>query len=118
MNYAYFLLMLAMGSALAAPVEAQNKSMRAHYMIYSGELGDAWQPTKTDRKLSIDIAGPPAKDIFDSLYPDIKAECTAEKGERQRRKGNLWCVYQPSSGYTCYFGFDLRTGKSIEGGEC
>jgi len=84
-------------------------------MIYAGDLGDAWQPTKEDRKLSIDVTGQPAKDICDAIYPDIKAECTAEKGERQRREGHVWCAYRPSNGYTCYFGFDLRTGRRIAG---
>jgi hypothetical protein len=120
MNYrtCFALMMIAAPPLLAEPAEAQNKPMKAHYMIYSGDLGDAWTPTKTDRKLSIDVTGQPAKDIFESLYPDIQAECAVEKGERQRRKGHIWCIYQPSSGYTCYFGFDLRTGKSIDGGEC
>lgn len=118
MKYICFALIIAATSVPAEPVAAQNKPMKANYMIYSGELGDAWQPTKDDRKLSIDVTGQPAKDIFDAVYPDIKAECTAEKGERQRQKGHVWCGYQPSNGYTCYFGFDLRTGKSIDGGEC
>lgn len=113
------LLMISLARADEKAVEAwPPKPFKADYMIYSGDLGDAWAPTQTDRKISIDVSGQPAKEIFDSLYPDVKAICTSERGERHRRKGNVWCFFIPSSGYRCYFGFDLRTGKSIEGGEC
>lgn len=94
------------------------KPLNAKYVIYSGDFGEQYVPIKTDRKLSVVVAGQPAKEIFDSLYPDIKAECTVEPGERQRMKEHIWCIYGPRNGYTCYFGFDLRTGKSIDGGEC
>lgn len=110
------LLILAM--ALAGLAQAAPKPLNADYVIYSGDLGEQMPPTKTDRKISINVTGQPAKDIFDSLGPDVKAECTTGKGERERRKGTVWCFYLPRSGYECYFGFDLRTGKSIDGGEC
>lgn len=112
----FVILMLAM--TLAAQSTAAPKPLKADYVIYSGDLGEQMPPTKTDRKISINITGQPAKDIFDSIWPDLKAECNSEKGERERRKGNVWCFYQPSSGYQCYLGFDLRTGRSIDGGEC
>ena len=96
----------------------EYKPLRAAYSIYSGELGEREAPTKTDRKLAINVTGPAAKEIFDSIYPDANVTCSSEKGERMRRKQNLWCIYQPSSGYECYLGFNLRTGASIPGGEC
>lgn len=112
-------LLLLAGAAHGEQVEAAPpKSLKADYVIYSGDLGERLAPTRTDRKMSVHITAQSAKDIFDSVGPDIKVECETEKGERERRKGNMWCYYQPSNGYTCYFGFDLRTGKSIEGGEC
>lgn len=110
---------LLAGAAQAEPVEADApKQLKADYVIYSGDLGEQLAPTATDRKISIHVTGQSAKDIFTSIGPDIKVECSTEKGERERRKGVVWCFYQPSNGYTCYFGFDLRTGKSIDGGEC
>lgn len=105
-------------AATMAQAEAAPKPLQADYVIYSGDLGEQMPPTKTDRKISINVTGQAAKDIFDAIYPDIKDTCSAEKGERERRKGNVWCFYQPGSGYECYFGFDLRTGRSIDGGEC
>jgi hypothetical protein len=114
------LLMLMLASAVhAEQVEAGGpKPFKANYVIYSGDLGEQLAPTRNDRKMSIQVTGQSARDIFDSIGPDIKAECSTEKGDRERRKGSIWCFYLPSDGYTCYFGFDLRTGKSIDGGEC
>jgi hypothetical protein len=113
-----FPLMLAMFLAPTGQAKAVPKPLKADYVIYSGDLGEQMPPTKNDRKISINVTGQPAKEIFDSIWPDIKAECNTEKGGRERRKDNVWCFYLPGSGYECYFGFDLRTGKSIDGGEC
>lgn len=110
--------LLAMLIALGSQAHAAPKPLKANYVIYSGDLGEQMPPTKTDRKISINVTGQSAKDIFDSIGPDIKAACTTGKGERERRKDRVWCFYLPRSGYECYFGFDLRTGKSIDGGEC
>jgi hypothetical protein len=105
--------------AQASEEPAPSKPMKAEYTVYSGELGNAQAPTKTERKLSIEVTGQAAKDIFDSLYPDAKGvQCSDEKGQRLRSKGKVWCIYQPSSGYRCFLGFNLRTGDSIPGGSC
>lgn len=109
---------LAIFIALTNQAHAAPKPLKADYVIYSGDLGEQMPPTKTDRKISINVTGQPAKDIFDEIGPDIKAACLTGKGQRERRKGNVWCYYLPRNGYACYFGFDLRTGNSIDGGEC
>jgi hypothetical protein len=88
------------------------------YIIYSGDLGDQQAPTRDDRKLSFIIEGQAAKEIFNALPSDDKETCSGEKGARSRSKENVWCTFNPEDGYTCYFGFDLRTGKSIAGGMC
>lgn len=107
---------LAQGQA-AHPTPA--KPLTAEYTIYSGDLGDEQAPTKNERKLAVEVTGEAAKEMFDSIYPDVEgAKCSEEKGERLRRKGRLWCAYSPSVGYRCFFGFDLRTGQSISGGSC
>ena len=100
-------------------VPAPSKPLKAaEYTIYSGELGNEQAPTKDDRKLAIEIGGQAAKEIFDSLYPDAKVTCSGEKGERLRRKGELWCAFLPSRGYRCFLGYNLRTGQGIAGGSC
>lgn len=101
-----------------AVTPALTKPLKAEYTIYSEELGNEQVPTKDDRKLAIEISGQGAKEIFDSLYPDAKVTCSGEKGERLRRKRNVWCIYQPSDGYRCFLGVNLRTGESIPGGSC
>lgn len=97
---------------------APYRPFKGEYTIYSGGLGDQQAPTRNDRKLSFIIEGQTAKEIFDSMGPDDKHTCSDEKGARSRTKGNAWCTYHPGDGYTCYFGIDLRTGKSIAGGTC
>jgi len=97
---------------------APIKPMKAEYSIYSGEIGDERAPTTADRKLSVEVSGQAAKDIFDSIYPDSKVTCSDEKGQRLRRKGQLWCAFSPATGYRCYLGFNLRTGASIGGASC
>ncbi len=121
-------LLLACASTVAfATASAQDKaiypapakSLTAEYTIYSGSLGDEQAPTKEDRKLAIEVTGKAAKEIFDSLYPDVQGvSCSDEKGERLRRKGRVWCAYSPSGGYRCFLGVNLRTGESISGGSC
>lgn len=97
---------------------APAKPLKAEYNIYSGELHNAQPPTRTERKLAIEISGQAAKDIFASLYPDAKVTCSGEPGERLRAKGELWCSFSPSSGYRCWLGYDLRAGKVIGGASC
>jgi hypothetical protein len=97
---------------------APYRPFKGDYTIYSGELDDQQAPTRDDRKLSFIIEGQPAKDIFNAIPRDEKETCSSGKGARSRRKGNVWCTFNPGDGYTCYFGFDLRTGKSIAGGIC
>lgn len=95
------------------------KPLRATYLIYSGEPDERAAPTKTDRKIAIVVEGDAAKEIFESLYPDAKGvTCTAEHGERLRRKGDVWCSYRPSDGYRCFMGFNLRNGQPHSGASC
>jgi len=97
-----------------------NKPLKdATYLVYSGEPGDRGPPTKTDRKVTIAIRGLAAKEIFDGLGgPDANVSCTADKGERMRRKGEVWCSYIPQDGYMCFLGFNLKTGEPDSGASC
>ena len=97
---------------------SENRPFNGLYSIYGGELGEEVAPTRNDRKLSIEITGPPAKEMFDSMYPDFQPTCSGEKGDRDRRKGNLYCSYSTSGTYRCFLGYNLRTGKSIAGASC
>jgi hypothetical protein len=92
-----------------------------HYLIYSNDLDEAQAPTRADQRLSVAVTGELAKQIFDSIGPDLKLACGTTLGMRQRQRGDVDCSYdkdQPSSPYTCHFGIDLRKGKSIAGATC
>lgn len=120
-----FLLIIGVVGVLSLASAAESihrpapyRAFNGEYAIYSGDLDDQQVPTKDDRKLSFIIEGPPAREIFNAMPPDDKHTCSTEKGARSRSKSNVWCTFNESDGYTCYFGFDLKTGKSIAGGIC
>jgi hypothetical protein len=121
------LLLVACACVLSAAYAGNNavgwyekyKPLKATYLIYSGEPDERAAPTKTDRKIAIVVEGGPAKEVFESLYPDAKGvTCTSEVGERLRRKGDVWCSYRPSNGYRCFMGFNLRNGQPHSGASC
>lgn len=96
-------------------------SATIHYLFYSNDLDEAKPPTPTDRRMSFAVTGDLARQIFDSIGPDLKVACGTTLGMRQRQRGDVDCSYdkeQPSSPYTCHFGFSLRNGKSIAGSTC
>lgn len=95
----------------------QFRPLKGSYLIYSGDLGEEQAPTKNDRKVSFAVTGAVAKDMFDSMYPDAKERCSDDKNYRERNKGELTCTHD-RDGYSCHFGFNLRTGKSIAGATC
>lgn len=93
------------------------KPFKGSYLIYSGSLGEEQPPTQTDRKVAFMVTGALAKEMFDSMYPDAKDQCSDDKDYRERNKGQVSCT-QDKDGYACHFGFNLRTGESIPGANC
>ncbi len=81
-------------------------------------MGDTSIPTKDDAKVSFEIKGKVAKEMFDNMGGDVKNVCPSEPRERLRSKDYLECRRTRSGIYRCSFGFDLRTGKSIGGTIC
>lgn len=95
------------------------KPLAADYTIYSGQLGNEQPPLKHDRKLSIEIKGEAARELFEAISPDVRGvSCSEERGARLRKKGRFWCAFSPSAGYKCFLGLDLKTGEGIAGGSC
>jgi hypothetical protein len=107
-----------MGVAVSDP--GPYKKATADYRIYSGSLGDPIAPKPGDKKIAFSIEGTAAKDLFDAIGPDKRDECTAGSGDRVRHrdKENLSCIRTREGAYSCSFGFDLQTGKSIGGSLC
>jgi hypothetical protein len=95
-----------------------SKQLKGDYYVYGGSIGDSTPPTRNDRKLSLMFKGPLAKDIFDHIGPDVKNSCGATKDYRERSRGDLNCTWAKDDGYSCYFGLDVQTGKSISDSGC
>jgi hypothetical protein len=98
------------------------RPLQVRYTIFSGyTLGDRDAPTPTDRKLAILVDGQAAKEIFDSIGPDLPSSCSQEKGDHDREKQGVQCTYaarRRAKGYQCWIGIDLRTGKSTATASC
>lgn len=90
------------------------------YKIYGGSLGDEQPPSAKDKKIMFSIEGKGARDLFNAIGPDVKDACTEGMGIRVRKrdKENISCSKSKEGGYSCNFGFDLVTGKSIGGIIC
>ena len=111
----------AFSLAGAVPMDAW-RPLQVRYTIFSGHtLGDRDAPTPTDRKLAILVDGQAAKEIFDSIGPDMPSSCSQEKGDRDREKRGVQCTYavrRGAKGYQCWIGIDLRTGISTATASC
>lgn len=99
---------------------AQPKSVAGTYQIYGGSLADLQPPTAGDAHVSFRFKGQSARDLFQSIGPDIKKQdaCSSAPDYRERRRGHLLCVHANNDGYSCYLGLDLRKGKSDFGAVC
>lgn len=105
-------------AALAAQWAFEFRPVTAQMAIYSGGLGDPGMPTAQDAKVSFHVQGKAARELFDHLGPDVKSECNSDSKTRVRLKERLLCVQYSKSDTSCYFGFDLKDGKSIGGSIC
>lgn len=94
------------------------KPLKGDYYVYGGNIGDKTPPTPKDRKLSLMLTGPLAKELFDHIGPDVKEACGAGPDYRERSRGDLVCLRTKKYGYSCYVGLDVRTGKSMAGVTC
>ncbi len=103
-----------------AAICQEYKPMESHYNLYSGAIGDPIAPTKKDAKVSIEVLGKAAEDIFNQIGPDVKEVCNEEKGSRLRTKngGAILCQYSKQDGYVCYIGVDLKKGKLVTASVC
>ncbi|MBC7453180.1 MAG: hypothetical protein H7335_05675 [Massilia sp.] len=97
-----------------------TQPLKGHYQVYGGTLSEKLPPTPKDRKVAFVFKGLFAKDLFNQIGPDVKKEdaCSSATNYRERRRGDVDCVYTKDSGYSCYFGLDVTTGKSTYGAIC
>lgn len=100
--------------------ELRYQSADVQYVIYGQEIDEPIRPTVKDSKVAFVITGKAARKIFDSIPPDRGDEGCVDAGDRLRSRDNhkFSCVKYKDGTYTCTFGFDLKTGKSIAGSTC
>lgn len=120
-----FVLPLANAADPKQPKDPEGRylaePLKGDYYVYGGSLGDSVPPTAKDRKVSLMFTGPLAKELFDQIGPDRKDACGAGPDHRTRLRGHLSCIWEKRgthSGYSCYFGLDVPTGKSTYGSIC
>lgn len=109
-----------------APSSAGTPNATGHtkfvgvYRLYGGGLGDPVAPTRRDTKIVFSVTGDAAREMFGAMGPDVRDECTAGSGLRMRKKDseNIVCIQSKQGMFSCNFGFDLNSGKSIGGIVC
>jgi hypothetical protein len=119
-------VMLSVASAADTSSDPSGlwKKFPAIYKIHSGSVADRTPPTSTDRMLTVLIDGKAAKEVFDSIGPDILDMCSDEKGNRTRAKRGLYCSYDAKlndpkdTPYRCWIGVNLRTGNTEQTISC
>lgn len=118
MTSALALAALAHAADTKEPSRYLAKPLKGDYYVYGGSIGDKTPPTERDRKLSLMLTGPVAKDLFDHIGPDTKDACSPGPDYRERNRGDLTCTWTKDEGYSCYVGLDVQTGKSMRGTTC
>ena len=107
-------------TAIAVEWAFEYRPAEAKYTFYSGTLDDAAAPDKKNVKIAFEVTGKAAKEMFDAMGPDKKDACSSEDQTRFRsRDGDkISCLLSNKGEFSCSFGFDLRSGKSIGGSIC
>lgn len=95
----------------------QWNEFQARYKIHSGGTAYSEPPTKADGVITVAFRDEAAKQLFDQIGPDVKQACSADVGDRERRRKGAYCTYthrleNPANAhYRCWIGIDLRTGE-------
>jgi hypothetical protein len=100
------------------------KPFPAIYKIHSGIVADRAAPTARDRKLTVNVDGAAARELFDSIGPDVQPTCNGGQGDRDRRRKGIYCTYDPNDirakggPYRCWVGVNLVTGEAENNVSC
>ena len=123
-RHAFFILFLYFQAPMLIAQGANERwsfayrPLKGQYEIYGGALGDMQAPDQGNKKIAFKIEAAAARRMFEAMGPDVKDNCSGEAGERTRIKDQLICTRSRQGAYSCYFGFDLSSGKSIGGQIC
>jgi len=118
--FAFLAISAAASLAYAGDWEFLYQSADIGYSVYGNSLGDPTAPSNDDKKIAFAVKGKAAREIFEAIGPDKKDSCSQEPGVRFRSKDDEKIIYTKDRKgiYACYFGFDLKSGKSIGGSIC
>lgn len=100
------------------------KPFPANSEIHSGIVADRTPPTAKDRKLTVHVDGPAARELFESNGPDVQPTCGGGQGDRDRRRKGVYCSYDPADvkaeqgPYRCCIGVNLVTGEAENNASC
>jgi hypothetical protein len=116
---AALLTVAACWSGPAVSQDATRGKFSGEYYIYSGRPGDSGLPTKKDAKVGMMVTGPLAARMFQYMGSGATQRDTCVDGEETRVRDEVMCSRNKRTGKAeCYFGFDLRSGKSTLGTTC
>lgn len=98
----------------------EEKELSGTYGYYGGTLGDMHTPGNHDENMAFQVTGEAAQRMFDAIGPDLGQEesCLDDPADRMRSRRNLVCVKSANGQHACYFGLDLKTGKTLPGISC
>ena len=117
-------LSLAGAADLAGDPSGLWKPFPAIFKIHSGIVADRTPPTAKDRKLTVNVDGGAAREIFESIGPDVQPTCSGGQGDRDRRRKGIYCTYDPADAkakegpYRCWIGVNLITGEAENNVSC
>jgi len=64
------------------------------------------------------MKGAAAREIFEAIGPDVPDVCLEKPNRVRKRDSDNFICMRLDGEYSCKFGFDLVTGKSIGGSIC
>ena len=115
-------MLIAAAACWSGPAVSQGASrgkFSGEYYFYSGIPGETGLPTKNDAKVGMSIAGPLASRMFQYLGSGATQSNSCVDEEETRIRDELMCTRNRGTGKAeCFFGFDLRSGKSALGTIC
>jgi hypothetical protein len=123
------LVLIGSAALLKAQAAELNSSpswspMKAQYLLHSSHATYPESPSAMHRAITIAFEGKAAKAVFDQMGPDARTQCSASKGDRERRNKGALCTFtarveNPAAPhYRCWIGIDLRTGEGNQGVSC
>jgi hypothetical protein len=114
MRVALILVMVALATVSGQGAPNQTR-LQGDFMLFGGVLGESSPPTGTDAKVSFHITGRLAAEMYDRLGAKAQHdECTNSSVRTLR---DVVC-YRSGRVNDCYFGLDLKTGKTTNGVIC